>query len=139
MVTTRNHGVYLHITDALLLLNFQIILTIVLDVKNSYEVICQSKIHYIRMQKDIYAYERTNGQENHFIRVTTSSVLPCSPLPPRLSPPLPQSCLFLCVMPALCTVFCLQWFDLFSCLSIIAKVTHLSHIDSYPGAAQQTL
>lgn len=80
-----NHGVYLHVMDALLLLNFQSIeLTIMDDVKESNELFVQCNIHY--KKPCIYWV----GRGHHLIRVTTSSVLTFPPSSlPSLSPELP--------------------------------------------------
>lgn len=43
----------------------------------------------------------------------------------------PQSCLSSCEMPVLCMVFCLEWFEPFLPMSVIAEVSHLSHVDSH--------
>lgn len=62
----------------------------------------------------------------------------CAPLP--VSPLVGSKAASSCVK-CQCSVWCSVYsgLNLFLPMSVIAEVTHLSHIDSYPGAAQQTL
>lgn len=106
---------YLYVTDAL---------KIMVNVKGSNEVICQSNTH----DKDADGQGTVSSEHRQVCAHLAASVLPPS-----------LSCLFSRGMPVSVQCPVDSGLNIFLPVSVVAEVTHLSHIDSYPGAALQTL